>query len=374
MSDFIPVNEPLLDGNEKKYLTECVETGWISSEGRFVKKLEDEFSAYCGQKYGIAVANGSVAIDVAIRALKEKYSWSDDDEIILPSFAIISCAQSIVYNKLKPVFVDADAISWNIDVEKIEPLITPRTKAIMAVHIYGLPSDMNPIIDLAKKYNLKIIEDSAQAHGQTYRGKKCGGFGDVSTFSFYSNKHITTGEGGMIMTSDKELAEKCNYFKNLCFNPENRFIHTDLGWNFRMSNLQAAIGVAQFERLEEFINRKKKMGAMYQELLKDIPAQLPLLKTDYAQNNYWIFGLVLNKDVKLCAKEAMKKLAQSGIGTRPFFFPLHKQPVFEKMGLTDKIKRPVSENLYEKGFYIPCGLNLTCDKIELVANEIKKIF
>lgn len=374
MNDFIPVNEPLLEGNEKKYLIECIETGWISSEGPFVKKLEDDFSAYCGQKYGIAVANGSVAIDVAIRALKEKYDWSDCDEIILPTFTIISCAQSIIYNKLKPVFIDADPFSWNIDVEKIEQAITSKTKAIMVVHIYGLPCDMNPILNLAKKYDLKIIEDAAQAHGQDYMGKKCGGFGDLSTFSFYPNKHITTGEGGMIMTSDDEIFEKCNYLKNLCFSVEDRFVHRDLGWNFRMSNLQAAVGVAQFERLEEFIERKKKMGSIYQELLKDIPAQLPLIKTDYAKNNYWVFGLVLNKDFKLSAKEAMKKLAQLGVGTRPFFFPLHKQPAFEKIGLTDKVNRPVSENLYEKGFYIPCGLNLTCDKIESVANRVKKIF
>lgn len=374
MTDFIPVNEPLLNGNEKKYLNVCIDTGWISSEGPFVKRLEDEFSAYCGQKYGIAVANGSVAIDVAIRALKEEYNWQDNDEIIIPTFTIISCAQSVIYNKLRPIFVDADTLTWNIDVAKIERAITKKTKAIMVVHIYGLPCDMKPILELAKKYDLKIIEDAAQAHGQEYYGKKCGGFGDVSTFSFYPNKHITTGEGGMIMTSNELLAKKCNYLKNLCFTAEKRFVHEDLGWNFRMSNLQAAVGVAQFEKLEEHIKIKKQMGKMYQELLKDIPALLPLAKTDYAENNYWVFGIVLNKEVKFNAKEAMKALAKEGIGTRPFFYPLHKQPIFDKMGLADGISRPVSEALYEKGFYIPSGLNLSCDKIELISQKVKELF
>lgn len=374
MTSFIPVNEPLLKGNEKKYLNECIDTGWISSEGPFVKRLETEFSAYCGQKFGIAVANGSVALDVAVRALKETYNWQDYDEIIIPTFTIISCAQSVVYNNLKPVFIEADALNWNIDVTKIEQAITPRTKAIMVVHIFGLPTNMQPVLELAKKYDLKIIEDSAQAHGQTYNGKKCGGFGDIATFSFYPNKHITTGEGGMIMTSDEILAKKCNYFKNLCFTAENRFVHNDLGWNFRMSNLQAAVGVAQLEKLEEFIKIKKQMGKLYQNLLKDIPAQLPLEKTAYAENNYWVFGIVLNNDVKFNAKEAMKKLQEKGIGTRPFFYPLHKQPVFKKMGLLDELSRPVSENLYERGFYIPSGLNLTQDKIELVSKKIKELF
>lgn len=371
--DFIPVNEPLLDGNEKKYLSECIDTGWISSEGPFVKKFEDEFSSYCGQKYGIAVANGSVAIDVAIRTLKDTYGWQDGDEIIMPSFTIISCAQSSVYQGFKPIFIDADSQTWNMDVNLIEQAITPKTRAIMAVHIYGLPSDMTSILAMAQKYNLKIIEDSAQAHGQEYNGKKCGGFGDISTFSFYPNKHITTGEGGMVMTSDNTLAQKCASLKNLCFT-KDRFVHNELGWNFRMSNLQAAVGVAQFERLGYFLEKKKQMGKMYQELLKGIPAQLPMEKTDYAVNNYWVFGIVLNDDINFDAKDAMKKLADKGIGTRPFFCPMHLQPVFKKMGLDDNRLKPICENLYQRGFYIPSGLNLTENQIETVAIQLKELF
>ena len=380
---FIAVNTPLFEGNEKKYLNQCIDTGWISSEGNFVKKFEEDFSKYCDQKFGIAVCNGSVAIDVAIRAIKETYHWQENDEIIVPTFTIISCAQSIIYNKLKPVFVDCDPLTFNIDVNLIEQAITKKTKAIMVVHIYGLPSDMSKILDIAKKYNLKIIEDSAEAHGQEYhwqenqnsKKQKCGSFGEVSTFSFYANKHITTGEGGMILTSNPEIAKKCQYFRNLCFG-ENRFVHEDLGWNFRMSNLQGALGVAQFEQIENFINKKKAIGKLYQDLLKNIPAQLPLHSTNYAQNHYWVFSIILNDDVKFDAKHAMKILHDNGIGTRPFFFPLHQQPILKKMGFcdNDNIARNVSEKIYQRGFYIPTGLGITQEQQIIVVKKVEELF
>ncbi len=373
MTDFIPVNDSFEAKNEKKYLIECVETGWLSSAGQFVKKLERDFSSYTGQKYGSCVQNGSVALELAVKVLKEQYHWEKDDEIILPSFTIISSAQAVVYNGLKPIFVDSNQSTWNMDVSKIEEKITPKTKAVMAVHIYGLPTDMNPIFELAKKYDLKIIEDAAQAHGLKYYDKCCGSMSDISTFSFYANKHISAGEGGMVMTSDENLLEKINYYKNLCHS-KDRFVHYDLGWNYRMSNLQAAVAYAQFEELDDSIKKKKLMGKLYTELLKDIPAQLPVSKTDYAENNYWVYGIVLNDDVKFDAKEAMKKLSEKNIGVRPFFCPMHKQPVFVKMGLTDETIRPISEKLYERGFYIPSGINITTEQIETVAKKIKEIF
>lgn len=374
MNNFIPVNEPLLNGNEKKYLSQCIDTGWISSEGPFVQQLETSFSAYCGQKFGMAVANGSVAIDVAIRAMKEVYGWKDGDEVIVPTFTIISCGQSVIYNALKPIFVDCDPRTYNLDVQHLEKKITPRTRAIMVVHIYGLPCDMQPIVRLAEKYGLKIIEDSAQAHGQECLGKKCGGWGDVATFSFYPNKHITTGEGGMVMTSNPDLAKQVNYFKNLCFVAHNRFVHSALGWNFRMSNLQAALGVAQFERLEEFISIKKRMGRLYTQYLEGIPCQLPCKQTPYAENNYWVFPLVIHSQIAMSAKEAMQELATMGVQTRPFFYPLHQQPIFQKMGITDSAARPVSEALYGKGFYIPSGLNLKQEQMERVAVAVRELF
>lgn len=373
MNNFIPVFAPDLNGNEKLYLTQCIESGWLGSNGPFAKRLEQEFSKYCSQKHGSCVANGSVALDVALRAMKDVFNWEDDAEVIVPDFNIISAAQSCVYNKLKPVFVDAKADTWNIDTSKIERVITPKTKAIVIVHIYGLPSDVSPILKIAQKYGLKIIEDAAQAHGQEYNGKKCGSFGDVATFSFFTNKHIACGEGGIILTSNDEIKEKVDYYKNLCFT-KDKFIHNNLGWNARMSNLQAAVAYAQFEKLEKTIQKKKYLGSLYQKLLKNLPLNLPVEKTSYAENNYWVFGLVLNREVSLTAKDAMNKLLQKGIETRPFFYPLHKQPVFEKMGISDNKKREVSEFLYEKGFYIPIGLNLTAEQINYIAESIKELF
>ncbi len=370
MIEAIPVNEPLLDGNEKKYLAECIDTGWISSEGPFVKQFEGQFAARVGRKYGVAVCNGSVALDVAITAL----DIGAGDEVILPTFTIISCAAAIVRAGAVPVLVDSDSLAWNMDVNQIEDRITPRTKAIMVVHIYGLPVDMYPVLTLAEKYGLKIIEDAAEMHGQTYKGRPCGSFGDISTFSFYPNKHITTGEGGMIVADDKVLAERCSSLRNLCFQPQKRFVHEELGWNFRISNLQAALGVAQLERLDELVARKRNMGQRYTALLTDIPGlELPVPHTGYAENIYWVYGLVLKDGVPFGAEEMMKRLAQHKIGSRPFFWPMHEQPVFQKMGLFADESYPVAERLARRGFYIPSGMALRDEQIKRVADVLHEV-
>lgn len=370
MDDFIPVNEPLLNGNEKKYLLECIETGWISSEGPFIKEFEQRFAARMGRKHGIAVCNGTAAIDAAIEAL----GIGPGDEVIMPTFTIISCIAQIVRNGGKPVLVDSDPITWNMDVAQIESKITSRTKAIMVAHIYGLPVDMEPVLDIAQRYKLKVIEDAAEMHGQTYRGRPCGSFGDISTFSFYPNKHITTGEGGMILTDDDELAETCRSLRNLCFQPHKRFVHERLGWNLRMTNMQAALGLAQLERLEGVVERKRKMGALYTELLKDIPGlQLPTVKTDYAENIYWVYGVVLDEALGMDAEEAMRRLDRLGIGSRPFFCPMHQQPVLRKMGLYRDESYPVAERLYRQGFYLPSGTALTDEQIRSAALALKSV-
>ena len=366
----IPVNEPLLDGNERKYLNECIDTGWISSEGPFVKRFEDQFASCSSRRFGVAVANGSVALDAAVAAL----GLGADDEVIMPVHTIISCAAAIVRVGATPVLVDCDPLTWNMDVTQIEARITRRTKAIMVVHIFGLPTDVSPILDLACKYGLRIIEDAAEMHGQSYKGKPCGSFGDISTFSFYSNKHITTGEGGMIVTDDTVLADKCRSLRNLCFRREQRFIHDELGWNFRMTNLQAALGVAQLERLDEFVTRKRRMGRIYTELLAGTTGiQLPLPRTDYADNIYWVYPLVLDDDIGFDAKEAMVRLSERGVGSRPFFWPMHEQPVFRKMGLFGNDRHPVAERIARRGFYIPSGMAITDQQIEESANAVKAI-
>ncbi len=366
----IPVNEPLLDGNEKKYLIDCIDTGWISSEGPYIKRFEDEFSSLVGREFGIAVANGSLALEAAVVAL----GLGEGDEVIMPSFTIISCASALVRVGAIPVLIDSDPLTWNIDVNEIESKITSRTKAMMIVHIYGLPCDLDPILDLAKKYSLKIIEDAAEMHGQTYKGRPCGSFGDISIFSFYPNKHITTGEGGMIVTNSNELADKCRGLRNLCFLKEQRFVHEELGWNMRMTNLQAALGVAQLERLSFFIQKKRSMGDKYNSLLKDIPGiQLPLNFTNYAKNIYWVYGIVLNESKNFDAKDVMRMLAKKGVGTRPFFWPMHEQPVFLKKGLFNGVQCPVASNLARRGFYIPSGMALTDDQINFVAEKIREV-
>jgi perosamine synthetase len=364
------VNEPLLDGNEKKYLSECIETGWISSEGPFVKTFEEKIAAYFDRKYAIAVCNGTIAIDIAVDALELQAG----DEVIMPSFTIISCMSGLLRKGCVPVFIDQETATWNMDVTQIEARITRKTKAIMVVHIYGLPVDMDPVLAIAKAYNLRIIEDSAEMHGQSYKKKKCGSFGDLSILSFYPNKHITTGEGGMVLTDDATLAERCRSLRNLCFVPERRFIHYELGYNARMTNMQAALGLAQLERIDQFIIKKKWIGSLYQELLKDCPfVTLPLEKITYAENIYWVFGIVLNKEFSHDAEYVMKRLAMLHVGSRPFFWGMHEQPLLKKYRFFKEETFPVCENLSRRGFYIPSGLALSEDQIHYVAQSFKKV-
>ncbi len=370
LNAMIPVNEPLLDGREKELLSRCIDTGWISSEGPFVRQFEKEFCKKVNRDYGFAVTNGSAALDVAVAALGIK----NGDEVIMPAFTIISPAASVVRAGGIPVLVDSDPLTWNMDVNQIEAGITKKTKAVIVVHIYGLPVNMNPVMELAERFNLKVIEDAAEMHGQTCNGKPCGSFGDISVFSFYPNKHVTTGEGGMVVTDDIDLAEKCRSLRNLCFQRGKRFVHEELGWNFRMTNLQAAVGLAQLERLDEFVARKRRMGRLYTGLLKDMKSlQLPLARTDYAENIYWVYGLVLRDDFPFDAEEAIGRLGKYDIGARPFFWPMHRQPVFQKMGLFKDESYPVSEMLSQRGFYIPSGVSLADEQLYKVAEVIKEV-
>jgi perosamine synthetase len=370
----IPVNEPLLNGNEKKYLAECIDTGWISSEGPLVRRFEEEMAAKVGRRHGIAVCNGTAALELSVAALNLR----PGDEVIVPTFTIISCVAAVVRCGCVPVLVDSDPVTWNVDVEmlrsKIETEIVikknRKIKAIMVVHIYGLPVDMDPILDIADKYKLKVIEDAAEMHGQTYKGKPCGSFGDMSIFSFYPNKHVTTGEGGMVLTDDGALAERCRSLRNLCFQ-KKRFVHEELGYNFRMTNLQAALGVAQLERLEEFVARKRRMGQWYTERLVGVEGlELMPTQTPYADNIYWVYGMVLKDEVPFDAEEALRRLGQKGIGTRPFFWPMHEQPVFRKMGLFDNQSYPVAERLARRGFYLPSGMALTAEQQDQVVEAV----
>lgn len=368
--DFIPVNEPLLNGNEKKYLCECIDAGWISSEGPFVKEFEEKISLTVGRKYGIAVSNGTAALEVALQALE----IGPGDEVIMPTFTIISCAMAVTKLGATPVLVDSKIDTWNMNADDIESKITKKTKAILLVHLYGLPVEVDKVIKIAQRYNLKIVEDAAEMHGQTYNGKPCGSFGDISTFSFYPNKHITTGEGGMVVTDDEYLAERCRLVRNLCFRQDRRYVHDEISDNYRFTNLQAAVGLAQLERLNEFVEKKREMGRYYTENLSDIKGlKLPIAHTEYADNIYWVYGIVLEKDVQSSNQEIQKLLAQEGIGSRTFFWCMHEQPVYVNRGFFINEQYPTGEYLARKGFYIPSGLALSKEQMKIVVSKVSKI-
>ena len=365
----IMVNEPLLSGNEKKYINECIDTGWISSEGPFVELFEKQLANYVGRRYGTACTSGTAAIDIAVSALELR----EGDEVILPSFTIKSCAQALTKLGIKPVLVDCEYDTFNMKIEDIESKINSNTKAIMIIHMYGLTVDVDRILDLAKKYNLKVIEDAAHAIGQTYKGIQCGSFGDISVFSFYPNKHITTGEGGMVLCDDDKLNERSKSLRNLFFS-DQRFIHNEIGFNYRMTNLQAALGVAQLENINQIIKKKRWIGETYNSLLKDLDMlNLPIKNTKFCENIYWVYAITLKDNCSKSAEQVMTKLKELKIGTRPFYYPMHKQPVFNRAGLFLKDKLPNSEKLYKTGFYIPSGLALTENQAIEVSEGLHKV-
>jgi len=374
----IPVNEPRLDGRELEYVTECLKTGWISSAGRFIGEFEESWAAYCGRGYGVAVCNGTVALQLAVAAL----DLGPGDEVIMPAFTIISCAMAIVYQGAVPVLVDADPAIWCMDVAKVEARITPRTRAIMPVHMYGHPVDMDPLLDLAEKHGLAIIEDAAEAHGAEYlsrRGpepewRRCGSFGDLSCFSFYANKLVTTGEGGMVVTDDEALAKRLRLLRNLAFSPEQRFLHKELGFNFRLTNLQAAIGLAQVERIGETIERKRRIGTRYLEALASLPVIRIQAERPWARSVWWMNGLVLAKESGYTAVSLAKELATLGVETRPFFLGMHRQPALRDRGLFDGETYPVTEELADMGLYLPSGVGLTEEQQETVIAAMKQVF
>jgi len=370
MSAPIPVNEPLLCGNERQYVLSCIESGWLSSEGMFVEQFERRFAEKVARRHGIAVCNGTAALETAVAAL----DLEPGSEIIVPTFTIISCVAAILRRGCVPVLVDCDPATWNMDPEFVEARITSKTKAIMVVHLYGLPADMAPLLGIARRYGLFVIEDASQMIGQTYDGSPCGSFGDISTFSFYANKVVTTGEGGMIVASDDRLARRCRDLRNLCFSSGRRFVHEELGYNFRMTNLQAALGLAQLERMEDAVYRKREMGRHYTRLLSGVPGlQLPVPSTGYADNIYWVYGIVLADSLPFDADAAMHALAERGIGTRPFFWPMHEQPVFLKAGLFSGEAYPVAERIARRGYYVPSGLALTGEQRERVCEALDEI-
>lgn len=374
----IPVNEPALDSRDLELVADCVRTGWISSAGAYIEAFEKGWAEYCGRRYGIAVSNGTTALQVAARCA----GLGAGDEVILPTFTIVSCVLAILETGATPVLVDSEPRTWCMDVERVAAKITPRTRAIMPVHIYGHPVDMDPLLELAGLHGLTIIEDAAEAHGAEYlsgrqgpnpQWRYCGGFGTLSTFSFYANKLITTGEGGMVLTDDAHLANRARGLRNLCFVPEKRFLHRELGYNYRLTNIQAAMGVAQLERFPSIVARKRAVAARYTEGLRALEGiQLPVEEA-WAHSVYWMFGLVLDESFALDAAEAARRLKAEGIETRPFFLGMHAQPVFTGRGLFAGDKYPVADRLAARGIYLPSGLALKDPDVDRVIEAVRGV-
>ena len=369
---FIPVNIPKLYNSEKTNVINCVRTNWISSEGKFVKEFEKKFSKYNSRKFGVAVSSGTAALEVAIKSLNLK----KNSEVIIPSFSIIATALCVVKCGLKPILVDCSLSTWNMDPEKVIKKISKKTSAIIITHIYGLPVDLQKIINVAKKKNIKVIEDAAEVIGLKYKNRMCGSFGDVSTFSFYANKHITTGEGGMIVTNKKDIYEKCKSLRNLSFSKSyfDRYNHDDIGWNYRMTNMQAALGCGQLKSINKIVKRKREIGNLYYKHLKKNKHLLfQENKNSYSKNIYWVFGVLLKKNSRSKRDFLMRALLKNKIDTRPFFLSMNKQKIFKKMKIFSKSKMPNSEYLSNNGFYLPSGLGISDSEIRYVCTTLNQL-
>jgi perosamine synthetase len=361
----ISVFRPIISGKELKNLNQCLKDKWFSSGGKFNLELEKKFNKLTNRKFSSCVSNGTVALELALRSLNIK----PGSEVIVPSFTIISPILAIIRNNLKPVLVDSENKNWSMCTDDIERKINNKTKAIIVVHTYGFPADMDKIIKLKKKFNLYLIEDAAEMHGQTYKKKPCGSFGEISTFSLYSNKFISCGEGGIICTDDKKIKERIDALKNLSFGKLNKFKHTELGYNYRLSNLQAAVACAQVENLKKIVKKKREIGRAYNSFFeknKDIKI-LPY-KNKYSTNIYWVYGILLN--TKKIKDKLVKYLKKNGIETRDFFVCMHNQPILKKMYIIKNKNCIVADYLEEKGIYIPSGPDLNINDIEFVAKKI----
>ncbi len=370
--NFFPVSTPNVTQEDINFVNKSLKAGWISSEGPEVKKFEKNFSKYIGHKYAVAVSSGTAALEIAIKSLNLKKG----DEIIIPNFTIISNALAAIKQDLKIKLIDCGKFDWNMNISQIEKNISKKTKAIIATHIYNFPLRIDLLKKICKKKKIFIIEDAAEVLGQKLNKKLCGSYGDISTFSFYANKQITTGEGGMITTNNKKIYEKSSSLRNLSFGKKDRFNHDDIGWNYRMSNIQASLGISQLKRINQIVRTKHKIGLEYYKRLKNNSnLYIPKIRKKYSKNIYWVVAiLILNKKLKIDAKNMMKKLRAEGIATRPFFWPMHRQKILKKYNISKNTSFPNSNYIQKYGLYLPSGLNLKTSEINFICLKINKIF
>ncbi|OGJ55167.1 aminotransferase DegT [Candidatus Peribacteria bacterium RIFCSPHIGHO2_02_FULL_49_16] len=364
----VPVNAPIITESAKRYVGQAMESGWVSSAGKYIDLFEEKFAEFLGVKHAVTTTSGTSALHLGLASL----GIGEGDEVIVPDFTMIASVFSVLYTGAKPVFVDSEPETFNIDVFRIEEKITERTKAIMPVHIYGHPVNMDPLKDIADRHRLFVIEDAAEVHGAKYKGKYCGSMGDVGCFSFYGNKIITTGEGGMVVTNDDALASRVRSLKDLAHSSVKRFVHEEVGYNYRMTNLQAACGLGQLEHVEEFLEKKKWMASEYEKRLKDIPGlRLPVTK-NWAENVYWMYAILLERSFPYSRDEFRLKLKEKGVDTRDFFTSSSLQPALRQYGLPEE-RFPVTEDIARRGLYLPSGLALTEEQMTYVCGTIKEL-
>jgi perosamine synthetase len=367
----IPVSRPKISRKNIKRVTKALKEANISGHANGVSEFEIKLAHYLGVDHVVAVSNGTVALDLAIDVLE----ISEKDECIVPTFTIISTVNQLVRTKAKITLIDADPDTWSLDVTKTLEVLNHNTKLVLPVHIYGLPVDMQPLIDKKTEYNFQILEDAAEALGVEYHGKKCGSFGDLATFSFYANKLITTGEGGAITVKDYQNAEKLRNLRNLNFVPGQRFVSENIGYNARLNNLSAQLGISQLDEIEKLQNIKISLAKLYKEGLHDHPwVDFQVEKTDYAKNQYWVFGIKLKKEAPLDSSTLISVLSTYGIESRRFFCPLHLQPIFKKYNFSTSGTLTVSEELWERGLYLPFGTGITPREVKIVIEVIWKIY
>lgn len=359
---FIPLAEPVLNGNEAKYLQDCLETGWISGSGKYVDAFEEGFAAFCGAAHAVAIVNGTAALHVALLAL----GIGAGDEVIVPDLTYIASANAVTYCGARPVFVDVDKLTWTLDPEDVRRKLSPRTKAIMPVHLYGHPVDMEPILELAQTHDLYVIEDAAEAHGAEYKGRRVGTLGDVGVFSFYGNKIITSGEGGMLVTNDGALATRARLLKGQGMNPERRYWFPIIGYNYRMTNMQAAIGLAQLERIEWFMERRREVARWYDAALKSSSVLRPS-EADWAKNAYWLYSICVGEEID--RDLLMEHLLERGIETRPFFYPMHRMPPYHEAA---RDAFPVATRLAARGLSLPSSASLSEQDIAFIARVLEE--
>lgn len=363
-----PIMQPLLNGNELAYISDCIHTGWISSQGAYVKRFEKEFSAFCGAEYAVAVSNGTVALHLALAALDIKAG----DEVLVPDLTFAASINAIIYTGATPVLVDVDKTTWTISVAEIEKNITSKTKAIMPVHLYGHSSHMDEILAIAKKHNLLVIEDAAEAIGGKYKGKHVGVFGDAATFSFFGNKTITTGEGGMVFFKDKKAYEKAIVLRDHGMSKEKKYWHEYVGFNYRMTNLQAAIGCAQMERINEFIDAKRKLAGFYNEVLGETGCFILPPQESWAVNGYWLYTALLKKDAGISRDMLMEKMLKNGVETRPAFYPLHQMPPYRNYPTRSTFTN--ADHISEQGISLPSSVNITQEELDNIRQALQHIF